>query len=139
MLIGQWSSYIVLAIVYEWQTLESNVNTMNLWQNGKYLWNIFFSGIHIPGRPVVPEDNNLVQTIKITSKVPVRMSEILLNHKIFSKVLRSLIIFIYFPCALITSYLLKTFRIMGNNKQLLSTMKSNFFILFIRFFVKYCI
>ena len=139
MLIRQWSSYIVLAIVYEWQTLESNVNTMNLWQNGQYLWNIFFSGIHIPGRPVIPEDNNLVQTIKITSKVPVRMSEILLNHKIFSKVLRSLIIFIYFPCALITSYLLKIFRIMGNNKQLLSTMKSNFFILFIRFFVKYCI
>ena len=43
---------------------------MNLWQNGQYLWNIFFSGIHIPSRPVVPEDNNLVQMIKITSKSP---------------------------------------------------------------------
>ena len=109
---------------------------MNLWQNGQYLWNIFFSGIHIPSRPVVPEDNNLVQTIKITSKVPIRMSEVLLSHKIFSKVLISFYIFF---CVLITSFLLKTFRIMGNNKQLLSAMKSTFFILFIRFFVKYCI
>ena len=44
----RWSSYIVLAIVYEWQTKDkrpqrSNVNAMNLWQNGHNWWNIFFS------------------------------------------------------------------------------------------------
>ena len=89
------STYVQnLGISADWtmdngQTLESNVNTMILWQNGQYLWNIIFSGIHIPSRLVVPEDNNLVQTIKKTSKVPVRMSEVLLNHKIFSKVLIS--------------------------------------------------
>ena len=48
MLIGQRSSYIVLAIVYEWQTKDkrpqrSNVNVRNLWQNSQYLWNIVFS------------------------------------------------------------------------------------------------
>ena len=47
-LIGQRSSYIVLAIVYEWQTKDKrlqrwNVNAMNLKQNSHYLWNIFFS------------------------------------------------------------------------------------------------
>ena len=47
-LIGQRSSYIVLAIVYEWQTKDKrlqrwNVNAMNLKQNSQYLWNIFFS------------------------------------------------------------------------------------------------
>ena len=44
-LIGQQASYIVLAIVYEWQTKDkrlqrSNVNMMNLQQNSQYLWNI---------------------------------------------------------------------------------------------------
>ena len=33
--------------------------------------------------------------------------------------------FIHFPCVLITSHPLKTFRIMVNNKQLLSAMKIN--------------
>ena len=47
-LIGQWSSFIVLAIVYEWQTKDkkpqkSNVNAKNLYQNSQYLWNIVFS------------------------------------------------------------------------------------------------
>ena len=44
-LIGRRSSFIVLAIVYEWQIKDkrrqrSNVNTMNLKQNSQYLWNI---------------------------------------------------------------------------------------------------
>ena len=47
-LIGRRSSFIVLAIVYEWQIKDkrrqrSNVNTMNLKQNSQYLWNIVFS------------------------------------------------------------------------------------------------
>ena len=46
-LIGRRSSYIVLAIVYEWQTKDkrpqrSNVNAMNL-KLSQYLWNIVFS------------------------------------------------------------------------------------------------
>ena len=47
-LIGRRSSYVVLAIVYEWQTEDkrpqrSNVNAKNLEQNNQYLWNILFS------------------------------------------------------------------------------------------------
>ena len=47
-LIGRRSSFIVLAIVYEWQTKDkrpqrSNVNAKNLEQNSQYLWNIVFS------------------------------------------------------------------------------------------------
>ena len=47
-LIGRRCSFIVLAIVYEWQTKDkrpqrSNVKAMNLWQNSQYLWNIVFS------------------------------------------------------------------------------------------------
>ena len=42
-LIGRRSSFIVLAIVYEWQTKDkrrqrSNVNAVNLQQNSQYLW-----------------------------------------------------------------------------------------------------
>ena len=78
-------------------------------------------GIHIPSRPVVPDNYNPVRTIKITSKVALRTSEVLLNHKIFKKFLYD---FIHFPCVLVTSHPIKTFRIMENNKQLLSAMKS---------------
>ena len=47
-LIGRRSSFIILAIVYEWQTKDkrlqrSSVNAMNLQQNSQYLWNIVFS------------------------------------------------------------------------------------------------
>ena len=47
-LIGRRSSFIVLAIAYEWQTKEkrpqrSNVNAKNLLRNSQYLWNIVFS------------------------------------------------------------------------------------------------
>ena len=47
-LIGRRSSFIVLAIVYEWQTKDkrrqrSNVNAMNLYQNSQYLWNMVFA------------------------------------------------------------------------------------------------
>ena len=45
-----------------------------------------FTGIHIPSRPVVPSDYNLVRTVKIISKAALRTSEGLLNHKIFSKI-----------------------------------------------------
>ena len=41
------------------------------------------AGIHIPSCPVVPDDYNLVWTIKVTSKVTLRTSEVLLNDKIF--------------------------------------------------------
>lgn len=50
-------------------------------------YRITIARIHIPSRPVVPNNYNLVQTIKSTSKVAVWMSEVLLNHKIFSKIL----------------------------------------------------
>ena len=45
---GPRSRFIVLAIVYKWQTKDkrpqrSNVNAMNLLQNSQYLWNIVFS------------------------------------------------------------------------------------------------
>ena len=39
-----------------------------------------------PSRPVAPDDYNLIQTIKLTSKVALQTSEVLLNHKIFSKI-----------------------------------------------------
>ena len=45
------------------------------------------AGIHIPSRPVVPDDYILVQTIKLTSKVALQTSEVLLKHKSFSKIL----------------------------------------------------
>ena len=70
-----------------------------------------------PSRPVVPDD---IQTITLTSKVALQTSEVLLNYKIFSNFLYG---FIHFPCVL-TSHPLKTLRIMKNNKQLLSAMKS---------------
>ena len=58
------------------------------------------SGFHLPIRPVIPDDYNLMQTIKITSKVALRTSEVLPNYKIFSKIL---IRFIHLPCVLIAS------------------------------------
>ena len=49
-LIRQWSSYILSGFSYWLQmTDKSNVNTMNLWQNSQYLWNILslsFAGTH---------------------------------------------------------------------------------------------
>lgn len=39
-----------------------------------------------PSHPVVPDDYNPVQTIKLISKVTLPTSEVLLNHKIFSKI-----------------------------------------------------
>ena len=45
------------------------------------------TGIHIPNRPVIPDNYNLVGMIKITSRVALRTTEVLLNHKIFSKIL----------------------------------------------------
>ena len=54
------------------------------------------SGIHIPSHPVHPDDYNLVWMIKITSKVALRMSEVLLpTTKSFQNFLYD---FIHFPC-----------------------------------------
>ena len=48
-------------------------------------YRIKVAGTHIPSHLVAPDDNNLVQTIKITLRVTLRKSEVLLNQKIFSK------------------------------------------------------
>ena len=45
------------------------------------------TGIHIRSHPVVPDNYNLAWTIKITPKVVLWTTEVLLNHKIFSKIL----------------------------------------------------
>ena len=51
-------------------------------------YTIYFqsTGIHIRSRPVVPGDYNLARTIKIGPKVVLRTSEVLVNHKVFSKI-----------------------------------------------------
>ena len=48
-------------------------------------YRIKVAGTHISSRLVTPDDNNLIQTIKITLRVTLRKSEVLLNQKIFSK------------------------------------------------------
>ena len=54
------------------------------------------SGIHIPSHPVHPDNYNLVRMIKITSKVALRMSEVLLpTTESFQNFLYD---FIHFPC-----------------------------------------
>ena len=58
-------------------------------------YRIKVAGTHIPSRLVAPDDNNLVQTIKITLRVTLRKSEVLLNQKIFSK--NSYMILYIFP------------------------------------------
>ena len=60
------------------------------------------------------DNYNLVRMIKISSKVALRMSEVLLNHKTFSQIFVNND-FIHFPCVLITSHPLETFRIMENS------------------------
>jgi len=85
-------------------------------------YRIKVAGTHIPSRLVAPDDNNLVQTIKITLRVALQKSEVLLNQKIFSKILTW-----FYTFSLCSDYFsdpLKMFRIMVNNKQLLSAMKS---------------
>ena len=51
-------------------------------------YTIYFqsAGIHIRSCPVVLGDYNLVRTIKIDPKVVLRTSEVLVNHKVFSKI-----------------------------------------------------
>ena len=68
-------------------------------------------GIHIPSHAVIPDDCNLVWTIQITSKVALWTSEVLLNHKIFSKIFMILYIFPVFWILLIHSKLLEKWRI----------------------------
>ena len=63
-----------------------------------------------PSHPVVPDDYNSVQTIKLTSKVTLPTSEVLLNQNIFKNFYMILYISPMF--------------LMRNNKQLLSAMKS---------------
>ena len=83
------------------------------------------TGIHIPSCLVVPDDYNLIPTIKITSKAALKTSEAHSSYgrpplrfcsttKSFQKFLYD---FIHFPCVLITSHLLETFRIMENNNK----------------------
>ena len=81
-------------------------------------WIVSLSGIHIPSHPVVLDDYNLIQTIKITSKVALRTSEVLLNHKIFSKIL--IWFYTFSLCSDYFSDPLKNFRMMENTKQLLA-------------------
>lgn len=50
--------------------------------------------------PVIPDDYNLILTIKKTSKVTLQTSEVLFNDKIFSQIL--IYDFIHFPSVLIT-------------------------------------
>ena len=71
------------------------------------------TGIYIHSHRVVPDDYSLAQTIEITPNVVLWKSDVLLNHKIFSKIL------LWFYCVqftrvLITSHPLKTFRITPN-------------------------
>ena len=95
----------------------------------KFLWiklrlnnyKIKVAGTHIYSRLVAPDDNNLVQTIKITLRVALRKNEVLLNQKIFSKIL--IWFYTFSLCSDYFSDPLKMFRIMVNNKQLLSAMK----------------
>ena len=84
-------------------------------------YRIKVAGTHIPSCLVAPDDNNLVQIIKITMRVALWKSEVLLNQKIFSKILIS-----FYTFSLCSDYIfdpLKMFRIMVNNKQLLSAVK----------------
>ena len=95
----------------------------------KFLWiklrlnnyKIKVAGTHIYSRLVAPDDNNLEQTIKITLRVALRKNEVLLNQKIFSKIL--IWFYTFSLCSDYFSDPLKMFRIMVNNKQLLSAMK----------------
>ena len=83
------------------------------------MFKIRTTGIHIiRSRPVVADYYNLAPTIKITPKVVLWTSEVLLNHRIFSK---NLMWFyrVHFTCVLTTSQqLLKAFRITEINMQL---------------------
>ena len=62
--------------------------------------------------------------LKITSKVALQKSQVFAQpQNLFKTIQKFLYDFIHFPCVLITSCPLKTFRILENNKQLLSAMK----------------
>lgn len=84
---------------------------------------IYLSGIHIRSRPVVPDNCNLERTIEITPKVVLWTGGVFLNLKISLK--NSYMIYcVHFTYVLITTHLLKTFRITEINMQLLYGMKS---------------
>ena len=76
-LIGQHSSYIVLAFVDDRQTTDkeaqrSRVNVMNLLQKSQYSWNIFFFGASVINRrtqnfTIIDQEKHKIQPIYIWS------------------------------------------------------------------------
>ena len=83
-----WITWMRLA---DWDGIGWDVNFL-------FSYNTIFQGSIFPF--VGQSETNLMCTIKITSKVALRTSEVLLNYKIFSKIL---IRFIHLPCVLIAS------------------------------------
>lgn len=76
-----WTSFLVDS--RNWQLARDDVSG-----TGTRDYTIYFQseGIHIRKRPVVPDDYNLPLKIKIGPKVVLRTSEVLVNHKVFSKI-----------------------------------------------------
>ena len=74
-------------------------------------------GIHIHSHLVVPDDYNLTQTIKIPPKDILWTSKVLLNYKIYSKIL-VWFYHVHYACVLIISYPLKSLWITEYNKHL---------------------
>ena len=74
-------------------------------------------GIHIQSHLVIPDDYNLTRTIKISPKVILWTSKVLLNYKIYSKIL-AWFYHVHYACVLIISYPLKSWWIMEYNKHL---------------------
>ena len=79
-------------------------------------------GIHIPSHAVILDDCNLIWMIQITSKVALRTSAQGFAQP--QNLFKNFYMILYIFPDLITSHPLKSFRIMENNKQLLSAVKS---------------
>ena len=92
-LIGQHSSYIVLAFVDEQQTTDkkaqrSRVNVMNLLQKSQYSWNIFFFRASVINRrtqnfTLIDQEKHKIEQIYLWSPMPTGliMSKIDLRHQ----------------------------------------------------------
>ena len=63
-----------------------NLSCRNFFQSKTVLFDCL-TGIHIRSRPVVPEDYNLERMTEVTPKDILWTSEVLLDHKIFPKIL----------------------------------------------------
>ena len=79
-------------------------------------------GIHIPSHAVILDDCNLLWMIQITSKVALWTSAQGFAQP--QNLFKNFYMILYIFPDLITSHPLKSFRIMENNKQLLSAVKS---------------